>query len=217
MKALNCKGVIFDMDGVIVDSERLYLRFWQEACATFGFELSREMGLSLRSNSPETAIPKFAGWFGDKADYLAIREVRRKMMAKHIDQFGVDLKSGAGSILDSCREKGMKTALATASPVKRARHYLAPYGLFEKFDAVVSGSDIASSKPAPDIYIKAAQLLGLAPGECIAVEDSPSGIISAKTAGCFTVMIPDLTQPDGDIADYIDLVAQSLDDLTSLL
>ena len=211
------RGVIFDMDGVLVDSERLYMRFWREACAEYGFTLTQEMALSLRSNSPETATPKFLKWFGETADYHRIRERRRRLMADYIDKNGVELKKGAAEILDYLKRKDILIALATASPVKRARHYLAPYGLFEKFDAVVSGSDIASSKPAPDIYIKAAQLLGLAPGECIAVEDSPSGIISAKTAGCFTVMIPDLTQPDGDIADYIDLVAQSLDDLTSLL
>lgn len=198
------------MDGVLVDSERLYMRFWQEACASFGFALSREMALSLRSNSPETAIPKFMKWFGERADYYQIRDLRRRQMADYIDKNGVDIKPGAAEILDVLKQKGLKIALATASPVKRARHYLAPHGLFDKFDAVVSGASLARSKPAPDIYLLAAEMLGLLPDQCMAVEDSPSGILSAKTAGCFTVMIPDLTEPDEEIRSKIDFIAKDL-------
>jgi haloacid dehalogenase superfamily, subfamily IA, variant 3 with third motif having DD or ED len=211
------KGAIFDMDGVLVDSEKLYLRFWQEACAAYGYKLGYEQGLSLRSNSPETAIPKFRNWFGEKADYYAIRELRRKLMADFIDKNGVSMKPGADTILRLLREKGVKIALATASPVKRARHYLEPLGLFGYFDAVVSGADIARSKPAPDIYLAASGALGLSPAESIAVEDSPAGIVSAKTAGCFTVMIPDLTPPDESVKPYIDFLAAELADIASVI
>lgn len=215
--SFECKGVIFDMDGVLVDSEKLYMRFWREACAAYGFELTKEMALSLRSNSPEAAIPKFFAWFGEKADYHEIRGLRRKLMAEYIDANGVNLKDGAAEILDFLKGKEIKTALATASPVKRAMHYLSPYGLFEKFDAVISGADIARSKPAPDIYLAAAKALALPPERCMAVEDSPSGILSAKTAGCFTVMIPDLTPPDEAILPYIDCQATDLNDVRDLI
>lgn len=211
------KGAIFDMDGVLVDSEKLYMRFWQEACASFGFELTYEMALSLRSNSPEAAIPKFLRWFGASADYHAIRERRRKMMAAFIDANGVELKPGAREILDFLKENGIKTALATSSPTKRARHYLAPHGLYDRFDAVVSGEEVVHSKPAPDIYLTAAAALGLAPEECIAVEDSPSGILSAKAAGCFTVMVPDLSQPDESLREMIDFLAPTLIDITKIM
>ena len=217
MKINKPEGVIFDMDGVLVDSERLYMRFWREACAAYGFVLTQEMALSLRSNSPEAAIPKFRAWFGESADYHEIRALRRRLMAKYIDMNGVELKDGAAEIIDFLRGKGLKIALATASPVKRAMHYLQPHGLFEKFDAVVSGADIARSKPAPDIYIAAAKALGLPPEKCFAVEDSPAGIISARTAGCFTVMIPDLTPPDDDILPCIDCLADELNDLKALI
>ena len=211
------KGVIFDMDGVLVDSEKLYMRFWQEAASLYGFEITSEMALSLRSNSPETAIPKFRKWFGETADYYRIRETRRKLMAEHIDRFGVDLKSGAKEIMDYLKENGIRTALATASPVKRAKHYLAPHGLFDKLDAVVSGASIPRSKPAPDIYLAAAEMLDIPPQECIAVEDSPAGIISAKSAGCFTVMVPDLTPPDDEISEYIDFLANDLTEIKKLI
>ncbi len=211
------RGVIFDMDGVLVDSERLYLRFWREACAAAGFPLSEEQALSLRSNSPAAAIPKFEAWFGGSADYWQIRETRRRMMADYIDAHGVSAKEGAAALLSSLKEKDVPIALATASPVKRAKHYLAPLGLFDLFDAVVSGTDVTNGKPAPDIYLRAAGMLGIAPSACAAVEDSPSGIVSAHSAGCFTVMVPDLTPPQEDILPLVGCLAQKLTDLDSLL
>lgn len=207
------RGVIFDMDGVLVDSERLYLRFWREASASFGFPLSEEQALSLRSNSPETAVPKFRAWFGEKADYHAIRRKRREIMADYIDANGVALKPGATEVLAALKARGLKIALATASPIRRAEHYLAPHGVFGCFDAVVSGTDVAAGKPAPDIYLLAAKSLGLPPSECLAVEDSPSGLAASRAAGCFTVMIPDLTPPDDRTSSLCDLV---LPDLLSL-
>lgn len=211
------KGVIFDMDGVLVDSERLYLRFWREACAAFGLNLSEEQGLSLRSNSPEEAIPKFKAWFGEDTDYMQIRELRRKQMAAYIDANGVDLKPGAAELVEYLKSRGIKIALATASPIKRAEHYLSPHGLFDKFDAVVGGGMVAKGKPAPDIYMCAAQSLGLPCSECLAVEDSPSGIISAYTAGCITVMVPDLTPPQDDLLPMIDYICESLGEIKNIL
>ena len=211
------KGVIFDMDGVLVDSERLYLRFWREACASFGLELSETNGLALRSNSPEEAIPKFKAWFGETVDYMQIRELRRKLMAEHIDKYGVELKPGAAELADYLKSHGIKIALATASPIKRAEHYLSPHGLFDKFDAVVGGGMVAKGKPAPDTYICAASLLNLPCKKCMAVEDSPSGIISAHTAGCVTVMIPDLTPPQDELLPMIDYVCENLGELRNIL
>lgn len=211
------KGVIFDMDGVLVDSEKLYLRFWREACAVFGLNLSEKQGLDLRSNSPEAAIPKFKAWFGEDVDYIMIRDLRRKIMAEYIDAHGVELKNGVTELIDYLKLKKIKIALATASPVKRARHYLAPYGLFDKFDAVTGSATVQRGKPAPDIYICTARVLGLSPAECIAVEDSPSGIRSAHDAGCIAVMIPDLTPPDEEILSLADYVLTNLSDIKNLI
>ena len=130
------------MDGVLVDSEKLYMRFWQEACAFFGYDLTPEMALSLRSNSAETAIPKFIDWFGETVDYYKIRELRRRLMADFIDKNGVEIKPGAIEIFSYLKQNGLKIALATASPVKRAIHYLEPYGLFDMLDAGLRYDDL---------------------------------------------------------------------------
>ena len=217
MQIKKFRGAVFDMDGVLVDSEKLYLRFWQEACAIAGFDMNCEQALSLRSNSPETAIPKFLAWFGPNADYHTIRDLRRTMMADYIDKYGVDMKDGAAEILSYLKEKGCKIALATASPVKRAKYYLEPYGLFDKFDAVISGSDVLRSKPAPDIYEYAAEKLGFKPENCMAVEDSPNGARSAISAGCVTVIVPDMDKPEGAILNKVYKVTDSLKDISGLI
>lgn len=217
MNLSNVKGVIFDMDGVLVDSERLYLRFWKEACLHLGYTMSDEQAMSLRSNSPETAIPKFEAWFGKALDYSRVRDLRRQLMASYIDANGVNLKPGAAELLTYLKARNIKVALATASPVKRAAYYLAPHGLFDQFDAVVSGTSVAKGKPAPDIYLMAAERLHLYPFQCMAVEDSPAGILSAHHAGCITVMIPDLTPPEKELLPMIDLVEDNLTDLTKWL
>ena len=213
----NIHGVIFDMDGVLVDSERLYLHFWREASASFGFAMSEAQALSLRSNSPEAAIPKFRAWFGDNADYHAIRARRRDMMAEWIDREGVALKQGAAEVTRELKAHGYRIALATASPLRRAEHYLAPHGLWGIFDAVIGGPDVTRSKPAPDIYLAAAAALRLPPTACLAAEDSPSGVRAAHDAGCFTVMIPALTPPDGESQLLADCVLDNLTQLRTLL
>ena len=170
------KGVISDMDGVILDSEKLYVRFWCEAGNFYGYPMQKFHALSIRSN-------------------------------------GIDAKPGAETLLRYLKEKGIKTALATATPVDRAKKYLDMVGLLKYFDEVCSARMVEHGKPAPDIYLYAAEKLKLAPKDCIALEDSPNGIRSANAAGCKTVMVPDLDQPSDDIKPLLFDIANGLEDV----
>ena len=99
-------------------------------------------------------------------------------------------------LLESLSKRDIKLAVATATDIARTRMYLEKAGVIGYFDAIVTGDTVTNGKPEPDIYITAAQRLGLPCGECIALEDSPNGILSAYRAGCKPVMIPDLSAPD---------------------
>ena len=211
------RGVLFDMDGVILDTEILYTRFWREACGYYGFAMSMEQALGMRSLGSKDSSAKLKGYFGETADYQLIRDKRIELMDAFIKEEGVSLKPGVRELLTFLKERGIKTAIATSSPVERAREHLGMNGVWELFDEICSGYFVEHPKPAPDLYEYAAKSLGLCPENCLAVEDSPTGILSAYRAGCLPVMVPDLDQPDEETEKLLFAKADSLLDLINLI
>lgn len=211
------KGVISDMDGVMLDSEKLYVRFWCEAAQSLGFPMKREHALGIRSLARVFAIEKLQGWFGTEFDYDAVRNKRIELMDKYVAENGIEAKSGAKELLIWLKQNGYKTALATATPVDRASLYLKQVGLLEFFDVICSAREVKRGKPEPDIYLLAAKRLGLAPGECMALEDSQNGVRSAFAAGCKTVLVPDLDNPENELKGCLYAVADNLSAVKKLL
>lgn len=214
---MKIKGVIFDMDGVILDSEKLYVRFWCEAGRFYGFPMEEKHALSIRSMARPLASEKLRGIFGSSFDYDAVRSKRVKLMDKYVEKNGIELKDGAEDLLVYLKENGYRIALATATPPERAEKYLRAHDLYKYFDVTVSASMVSLGKPAPDIYLRAAEMLGLSAQSCLALEDSPNGIRSASSAGCVTVMVPDLDKPDDDILPLLHSVANGLCDVKRIL
>lgn len=210
------KGVLFDMDGVVLDTEKLYARFWREAAAALGYEMSYEQALGMRSLSSTAGQAQLESYFGKGVSRAEFRAKRIELMDAYIDIHGVDLKPGILELLDYLDEHGIKAAITTSSPLERVRRYLGPHGLLERFERLCSGAEVAHGKPEPDIYLYGAACLGLKPEECLAVEDSPAGVLSAYRAGCMTVMVPDLDQPDADTEKLLFAKADSLVDVIDL-
>lgn len=193
------KAVIFDMDGTLIDTEKYYRIFWPKAMAEFGYTMSDEQALQMRSLGRPFAPAKLKEWFGDDVDYLAIRQRRKELMEECIDTAGIQPKPGAKEVLERLKEKGITAVIATATDPERTAKYLKMVGLDGYFGEVISATMVKEGKPSPDIYLYACEKLGLSPGECIAVEDSPNGVLSAYRAGCKVVMVPDQTQPDEEL------------------
>lgn len=193
------KAVIFDMDGVLIDTEKHYVTCWRQASKEAGFPLTEEQALSLRSCDAKVAAKMMQESFGDEFDYYAIRERRRQLVKEKLETFGLEKKPGVEETLLYLREKGIKTAVATATPLDTTRERLTQLGLFKLFDKVVSAKEVENGKPAPDVYLYACEQIGEAPCDCIAIEDSPNGILSAYRAGLQPIMVPDLTQPDEEL------------------
>ena len=214
---MKIKGVISDMDGVILDSEKLYVRFWCEAGQFYGFPFERKHALGIRSMARPFAIERLQGWFGDSFDYDTVRNKRIELMNAYVEKHGIEAKPDAEKLLSYLKEKGIAVALATATPKDRAEEYLRRVGLLQYFDEVVSARMVKNGKPAPDIYLFAAEKLGLKPEECMALEDSQNGIRSAHEAGCKTVMVPDLDGPTGEIMPLLYDVADGLWDVVRIL
>lgn len=208
--ACKIRGVISDMDGVILDSEKLYVRFWCEAADFYGYPMERRHALGIRSMARPFAIERLQGWFGKDFDYDLVRNKRIELMDKYVGVHGIQAKQGAKALLEWLKANGYSVALATATPVDRASLYLNNVGLLRYFDKVCSARQVKNGKPEPDIYLFAANKLGLAPEECLALEDSPNGARSAAAAGCKTVLIPDLDNPAEELKDLIFTSADNL-------
>lgn len=211
------KAVIFDLDGTLLDTEKLLFRYWREAAAEYGFNMTAEQALTLRSLTHRLVQPLFTEWFGENCDYRELRACRMRLMQEHIDKYGVEKKKGAQELLEYLGNNGYMRAIATATDETRAGKLLVKAGLSGMFDRIVCASMVEWGKPKPDIYIYAAEQLGLSPGQCIAVEDSPNGVMSAHSAGCFTVMVPDLTLPDNALMNSISAVCKDLSEIIGLL
>lgn len=190
------RGVLFDVDGVILDTECLYSRFWMEACHFYGFPMTRQQSLQMRSLNKTAGQEEFHKLFGPAADYTTIRQKRIELMDAFVEKEGVTAKPGIYALLDALDERGIPCAITSSSPRQRLESYLTPLNLYHRFQKVVSGYDVPRGKPEPDIYLRGAAELGLSPEVCLALEDSAAGILSAYRAGCLPVLIPDLDTPD---------------------
>lgn len=157
------------------------------------------------------------GFFGEDFDYCKVHDKRIELMDKFISENGIESKPGAAEFLGFLKQNGYRVALATATAPERTKKYLSALGLYDYFDEIVCASMVAKGKPEPDIYLYAAEKLGLAPENCIALEDSLNGIKSASSAGCKTVMVPDLDRPSAEAIPLLYGVADNLIDVKRFL
>lgn len=208
----NIRGAIFDMDGLLIDTEKLYLKYWKQSAAEYGYTMLDEHVFAIRSLARKYSIPKLKGIFGEDFPTEDIRKRRTELISGDIEKNGIHVKKGMRELLSFLRENNIKTAVATATNRERTMLYLKKINAENLFDAVICGDMVENGKPRPDIYITAAECLGLPPNVCAAFEDSPNGIKSAHAAGCMAVMIPDLTQPDDEIMPLLSAVYPDLEE-----
>lgn len=211
------KAVIFDLDGTLIDTEKYYRVFWPKALAEFGYHMTDEQALAMRSLGRPFAPALLKKWFGEALDYEAVRQKRKDMMEECLDREGIRRKPGALELVQKLKRRGITAAVATATDLERTAKYLSLTGLEGYFDRLISATQVAEGKPSPDIYLYACEQLGLAPEECLAVEDSPNGVLSAYRAGCRVVMAPDQTRPDKELRQYLYAEAESLEDVYDIL
>ena len=211
------QGVLFDMDGVILDSEKLYTRFWQEAAQDLGYPMTRAQALGMRSLNREAGAAQLKRFLGASADYDAVRRRRIELMDAFVQENGIAAKPGIIPLLDALDKVGIPAAITTSSPLERIEAYLAPLGLLDRFQKICTGYQVPHGKPEPDIYLFGAASLNLQPGVCLALEDSAAGILSASRAGTLPVMIPDQDPPQPESAKLLYALADSLQDVIGLL
>lgn len=211
------KAIIFDMDGVLIDTEKYLTRFWCMAAKEAGFNMTIEHAYMIRSLQGKFASKLLKEIFGESFDYEAIRNRRKELMNNHIRIHGIEPKPYVKESLLKLKKSGYVLAVATSTDNDRAKHYLSEIGIYQLFDKIVSANMVENGKPLPDIYLHVCKNIGYNPEECIAVEDSTNGVLSAYRAGLNVIMIPDLTKETEEEKAMTYKIVSSLNELAELL
>ncbi|MBC2607455.1 HAD family hydrolase [Pelagicoccus albus] len=184
-------AVVWDMDGLIFDTERLSFEAWKIGANAIGVEIDLPLFQTLIGMNSPTIVRKLTEYFGEAVD---VEELRRGAGLAYDDLIaqGPPLKTGAKECIQMVASLRVPQALATSSSYKYASRKLESHGLLELFNETVTGDQVTHGKPHPEPYLTAAQKLGIPPSSCIAFEDSVNGIHSAKTAGMTTALVPDM-------------------------
>lgn len=188
------EAALFDMDGLLLDTEVMYLEAMQAAARELGREMSLEFCHSMIGVPAQECSLMIEAYYGDG---FSIEEFRERFygLLRGLLEAGIPLKPGVVELLDFLADRGLPLAVATSSERRTAERHLAKAGLLDRFTALATRDDVERPKPHPDIYLEAARRLGVAPGRCLAFEDSNIGLEAAHAAGTMAFMVPDLLQP----------------------
>ncbi|MDB5432147.1 MAG: family hydrolase [Caulobacter sp.] len=209
-------AVVFDMDGLIFDSESLYRDAMVAAAAVRGHDMPLPLFLSMVGLPGADSRAVMLGHFGPDFDvdaFWAASSEHFYEMAKS----QLALKTGVVELLDTLDALNLPRAIATSSRHQDAEHHLAHAGIRERFHAVIAQGDYANGKPAPDPFLAAAERLGVSPENCLALEDSHNGVRAAASAGMMTIMVPDLLSPTEEIEALCRHIAADLHEVEVLV
>lgn len=204
------KGVIFDMDGVMIDSERQSTLGWLDAAKQMKVEMPMWLIDSFKGAPAELSAKLFDEYYKGCVDFWEMRQLRTEYVYKLRETEGVPVKPGLHSLLEYIRKSGLKCAVATSTRRQSAENSLHVIGAWEYLDAVVYGDEVENGKPAPDIFLRAAQAIGIEPEACVVIEDSINGIKAGYAANMKVVHIPDTIVIGEDIRTLTSAVYDEL-------
>lgn len=211
------KAVVFDMDGVLFDTESVCMKAWDYAGELMGVGKAGYMVLKTLGMKAEKAIEILRYEFGEDFDAVKFKQTGRDYSYDYFNIYGVPEKHGLFEILDYLKNKGYKIALASSTHSQSVYHHLKEKDIEKYFDAVVCGDMVEKSKPEPDIYLKACEKLNENPADCVAVEDSKNGLLSAHRAGLQVIMVPDLWQGEEETDSFLLAKCSDLTEIMTVL
>lgn len=189
-------GVIFDMDGLMTDTERLYIDLWCQILREQGMEEHRDVVTRCIGMDHGKMRAYIKETLGEDFDYLSVLGEVGKRSEAYCQAHGIPVKPGLYELLDYLDQEKIPYAVATSSRGEGARSKLRQIGVLARLHGLVTGDMVEKGKPDPEIFLRAAEELQLPPEHCLVLEDSPHGILAAHLAGCLPMMIPDLWPPD---------------------
>lgn len=208
-------AVLFDMDGLMLDSEKAMLETWREAARVESIDADDRLWLAMVGMHDRASFALLSGQLGEEAA-TRLRDTSYRLYDAHVVA-GLPRKSGLLELLDLLEAHGIPKAVATSTPRARALRKLAASGLIDRFAAIVTGTDVEHPKPAPDIYLLAARELGVDPRRCVVLEDSEPGVRAALAAGATPIQVPDLVAPGEELRGFGHRIVASLSQARELL
>ena len=205
-------AVIFDMDGLVLDTETTYFVAWQQAAKAMGYALSETFCLSLSGLHYKDVELKLMDWYGADFNLQAFNHLSGIFWREHVNAHGINIKHGFTQLLEFIVQQQMPYCLATNSRAINAYECLELAGIKDVFSTIISRDDVQHGKPAPDIFLKAAELLQVPINECLVLEDSHAGILAASRAGAFSIFVPSSESVDPLTVELCDRVMIDLED-----
>lgn len=210
------RAVVFDMDGLLVDSEVVYCEALTAQAAAMGYELPLDVMKRMIGHTWAGSAHVLTDHFGPAFDTDLMRTGSVERFYQ-LAQAEIALKTGVLELLDHLDAVAMRRAVCTSSRRVDVEHHLNAHGLMGRFHAILAHGDYPRPKPNPDPYLKAAEALGVAPEDCLALEDSHNGVRSASSAGMMTIMVPDMLDPTEEMHSLCVRIASDLHEVRELL
>ena len=211
------KLIIFDMDGLILDTEKLYLEYGLEVFEELGYDITEEVFLGTVGMTDKSSGEYYSKLYGENFDYnIIVEKIDVKLLVTSKDG-KKKKKNGLFELLKFLDENDVKKVVATSTARKKAEFMLENAGILDRFDFLVCGDEVKKGKPNPEIFLKAAEIAGVDPKNCMVLEDSHNGLRAANSAGMLPVMIPDLLEINEEIEKIVFKNLKTLDNVIEIL
>jgi beta-phosphoglucomutase-like phosphatase (HAD superfamily) len=211
------RAVIFDMDGLMLDTERIARQAFHDAVQELGLSIPEEIYLQLIGRTAKSSKEFLTGIYGQDFPYSQLTQRIGRNGKAHVQSHGVPIKPGLEELLDLLDHYTIPRVVGTSTGKQAALERLRETKLIERFDDIVGGDEVEAGKPAPDIFLAAADRLNQKPEHCLVLEDSEPGIQAAHSAGMIPIMIPDLVQPSEKTKDLAFRIVPSLQTIVEML
>lgn len=204
---------IFDMDGLVLDTEPTYFAAWQQAAKAMGYQLAPDSFKILSGYHYHQVEMRLQAWLGQDFNLHTFKQLSTEYWRNYVHEYGITVKKGVITLLDYTQQRAIPVCLATNSLAVYAQECLAIAGLAQRFPLIVTGDDVERVKPEPDIFLKAADRMQVDIRRCLVLEDSHTGIVAASAAGAYSVYVPSTLPVDPLTVELCDCM---MDDLSQV-